>query len=98
MTWRRFVQNSRQVWETYLTSKTFNIRPSELLDVSDPYAAYCVDSAVGMFGRTLESELNAVEGKGQKNIQMKRERLLRRWMDMPAQYRSPMAAQVKDGE
>jgi hypothetical protein len=58
------------------------------LDISDPYAAFCLDSAVGLFGRSLESALAAVKGKGD-TLEAKRENLLRKWLDMPQQYRGP---------
>lgn len=82
------MRNSQQVWEVYLTSKNFNTRPSDLLDVSDPYAAFCLDSAVSQFGRSLENALASVEGKG-KTLQVKRDQLMRKWLDMPQQYRGP---------
>lgn len=71
-----------------MTAKTFGCRPSDLMDVGDPFAAYCLDSAVGTFGRTLENEVAHVEGKG-KNLQVKRDQLMRKWLDMKAQYRDP---------
>lgn len=60
-----------------------------ILDVSDPYAAYCLDTAVGEFGRTLENELSNIEGKNKKEIQTKADRLMRRWLDMPVRFRDP---------
>ena len=35
-----------------------------LLDVDDPYAAYCLDEAVSYFGNMVEGELNQCEGSG----------------------------------
>lgn len=57
--------------------------------MSDPYAAYCLDNAVGEFGRALEAELSRVEGKNQKEIDVKADRILRKWLDMPQQWRRP---------
>ena len=57
--------------------------------VSDPYAAYCLDNAVGEFGRALEAELSRVDGKNQKELDVKADRVLRKWLDMPLQYRRP---------
>lgn len=79
------------MWETYQTAKTFNCRPSELLCIEDRYAAYCLDVACGEFGRSLENELSAVEGKNRKEMQAKSARIMARWMDQPQQFRSPMA-------
>lgn len=103
MTWRSFVQNSMQVWELYQTAKTYHVRPSDLVAVDDPYAAYCLDTAVGEFGRALDAELNNVEGKTKKEIKMKSDRILRRWLDMPLRFRDPaksghIALPSKDGD
>ncbi len=38
------------------TAKTYGIRPSKLLNISDEWAAYCLDNAIALFG-------NFVEGK-----------------------------------
>lgn len=65
------------------------VRPSELLHIQDPFAAYCLDSACGEFGRALENELSNVEGKNKKEIQVKSDRVIRRWLDLPMRYRDP---------
>lgn len=88
------MQNSQGVWEVYLTCKTWGCRPSELLDVADRYAAYCLDSAVGIFGRTLESELNSVEGKNPKQVATKRDRTLKKWLGIELEYRGPSRADM----
>lgn len=80
------------MWSLWLTAKSVRARPSELLDVQDPYAAYCLDNAVSEFGRAIESELSEVEGKTKKEIQKKSDRVLRKWLDMPQQYRDPASA------
>lgn len=38
------------------TAKTYGVRPSELLEISDEWAAYCLDSAVSLFGNYIESK------------------------------------------
>lgn len=60
--------------------------------MQDPYAAYCLDNAVAEFGRAVESDLAEVEGKTKKEVAKKSERVLRRWLDMPQQYRDPAAS------
>lgn len=40
-----------------MDAKTWNCRPSDLLAIEDDYVAYCLDQAVGYFGRHLEAEL-----------------------------------------
>lgn len=43
--------------------KQYRQRPSQLVGVSDSYAAYCLDEAVYFYGTYVESELhNAVKG------------------------------------
>lgn len=79
------------MWDLYLTAKTFRVRPSSLLDIEGSYEAYCLDTAVAEFGRVVESELRQVEGKNKKQIASKAERVLRKWLDMPARYRNPQA-------
>lgn len=51
-------------------------------------AAYCFDKAVGKFGRAVEGAVRKVEGKG-KALAMKQEQMLRKWLDLPLQYRNP---------
>jgi hypothetical protein len=78
------------VWRLHLVAKEYNCRPSDLLYIKDPYAAYCLDTAVAEFGRTLENELQGVEGKTKKEITVKSQRILSKWLDLPMQYRDPM--------
>jgi hypothetical protein len=66
------------------------VRPSELLDIQDdPFAAFCLDRACFNFGAAIEGEIHHIEGKNQKEVDVKVERLLRKWLDLPAQYRDP---------
>lgn len=39
----------------------WQIRPSDLLHVSDEYVGYCLDQAVGFFGSFIEQELDQAE-------------------------------------
>jgi len=78
-----------QLWETYRLSKAYQTRPSELLCIKDPFAAFCLDRAVFDFGSALESALSDVEGKTKKEIEVKSDRVLRKWLDMPLRYRDP---------
>lgn len=80
------------MWSLYRTAKGFQVRPSELLAVQDRYAAYCLDTAVGEFGRALEAELKSVEGKNKKELQTKTQRILMRWLDEEPRFRDPVKA------
>jgi hypothetical protein len=51
-----------------------------LLRITDDYAAYCLDQAVGYFGRTVEAELDKVEGKNRDETEQKRSRVLDRYL------------------
>lgn len=75
-------------------SKTWNYRPSEILNIEQPYIAYCIDNAVATFGRSLEAELNKVEGKTDKQRDAKRQRILAIWLDEPVKYRDPPATRL----
>lgn len=77
------------MWAIYKTAKTFSCRPSELLAIDDSYAAYCFDSAVGQFGRSLDAELASVEGKNKKELTTKTQRVLGKWLDGEMKFRDP---------
>lgn len=66
------------MWLLFVDAKTWSCRPSELLNIEDDYVAYCLDQAVGYFGRNLEAELEKA-GSGAKNeedAEWKRQRVL----------------------
>lgn len=50
-------------WVLFNQSKTWRCRPSEILGVTDPYSAFCVDEAVYYVGISIQNELNEVEGR-----------------------------------
>ena len=85
------MNNGLQMWDLYNTAKTYHVRPSDLLRVVDPFAAYCLDSACGEWGRTIEAELSRIEGKNQKEIDVKSDRVLRKYCGLPLRYRTPVA-------
>jgi len=68
------------MWQLFVQSKTWRCRPSELMAVDDPIAAYCLDSAIEYFGTSLENELNAVQEKDEKASEAKRKRILLKWI------------------
>jgi hypothetical protein len=53
------------------------------------YMAFCFDSAVSTFGVALEAELDGVEGKTSKEINGRRDRILRKWLGLPMKFRNP---------
>lgn len=72
-------------------AKTYRTRPSEMFQIADGYTALCFDRAVFSFGSALESELESIEGKNEKETARKRERTLHKWLDIPLKYRNPAA-------
>lgn len=61
-----------------MDAKTWGVRPSSLVAVDDDYVAYCLDQAVGYFGRTLEAELEKAgsDAKNDEEAEWKRQRVL----------------------
>lgn len=50
------------------------------MGVDDPYVAYCLDQAVGHFGRTLQGELDSVDAKDAADGEYKRRRILEKYL------------------
>lgn len=65
----------------------FQSRPSELLGVSDKYAAYCLDEAVYFFGSHVESELHRVAAgkKSEEAARARKDMLTQLLYDPPEQ-------------
>lgn len=76
------MQNPLRNWRLYRLAKACNCRPSDLLDVQNSYAAFCLDEAVIHFGDTLESELDkaAEKAKSSKAAEGKQRLILERWL------------------
>lgn len=62
--------------------------------ITDPWAAYCLDSACGEWGRAVENALSEVEGKTKDQVQKKSDRVIKKWLDIPLEYRAPGPAQI----
>lgn len=65
-----------------MDAKTWNCRPSDLLAIEDDYVAYCVDQAVGYFGRHLEGELERAgsDAKTQDEAEWKQKQILDKYL------------------
>lgn len=72
--------NSAMLWQLFNLAKTWQTRPSQLLNIDNDWQAFCLDRAVATFGNALKAELDSVEGKNNKEIQRKRESILRKWI------------------
>jgi len=55
------------MWLLFVDAKTWGVRPSDLLAIEDEYVAYCLDQAVGYFGRTLDAELEKAGSSAKNN-------------------------------
>lgn len=79
------------MWQLWQMSKAYSSRPSELLGIEDPFDAYKLDRAVWHFGTELSAELNKVEGKTDKDIRRKQERILKKWIPQsgPIKFAEP---------
>jgi len=75
------------MWATFNHAKTWGVRPSTLMDMEQPYYAYCFDEAVAMFGNHVVHELEKVEGKTEKEVTRKRHNKLMQLLDAPAEKR-----------
>lgn len=77
----------------------WNVRPSQLLGIDDDYLAYCIDEAVGEYGSFVRGELEQVEGKNAKEVQGRRELVLRRLLTAEKEadlYATPVATKTKE--
>ena len=52
------------MWNLHSLSVTYQRRPSEVIGVDDPWAAYQFDLAVAQFGAWVEGKLNERDKKG----------------------------------
>lgn len=76
------------VWQAWLLSKATGTRPCDLYVIDGEFRRFCFDRAIVTFGTALEAELDGVSGKTEKAREVKRSRMLDRWLDRPLKYRS----------
>ena len=76
-----------QTWALYNHAKTWGVRPSELLDIDNPYIAYCLDEAVATFGNGVSNELESVEGKSKSQVNQRRRAVLGKLLKLPDEVR-----------
>lgn len=72
----------------------FQTPPSDLLAIKGPVRRFVFDRAVYVFGQTLSNELEAVEGKTSKEIERKRNQIIRKWLPEAAggrKFKDPAA-------
>jgi hypothetical protein len=93
--WSSFVANRQTAWLLYTEAKTWGTTPASLLNIEDPYIAFCLNQAVGYWGMTIESALDEVDGKNSKEIAIKRKAVLRKWL-YPDSADKPQPGQFAD--
>lgn len=69
-------------------------RPSDVYAIQGDFRRYCFDNAVITFGTALEAALDKVSAKTEKAREMKRARVLDRWLDRELKYRAPVATRA----
>lgn len=79
-------------------AKAYSSRPSELLALGDPLAAYYLDRAVAKFGMTVDAELDRAEAdaKNRKAAERKRQLVLARHLGHAGAFADP-AGKAKAG-
>ena len=78
-------------------AKQFQCRPSSLLAIEDPYVAWCFDEAAYRWGSHVETQLRAVKGKTEAQIEGKQRILLKRLMEGKSPYREPPSEVSSNG-
>lgn len=93
------MRNKRLVWNLYLDSKTWAVRPSQLLDISDSYVAYCLDEAVALLGNEVSAALDKCDGKTRGQIESKQQKVLNQMVGSTpgakGQFRAPIITKVR---
>lgn len=83
----------QNVWRLAKLATRTNSRPSELLDVTDPYMAFCVDEAVMVGAQLIEDELEKITHKKPKVQAQRRQTKLAQLLGTAemVQYKTPSA-------
>lgn len=75
------------MWGLFNNALQFNTLPAILVDVTDPYLAYCLNEAVITFGNTIQHELDKITDKNPKTQERKRRNKLLQLLGVPAEQR-----------
>lgn len=85
------------LWELWVRSKTWNQRPSDLVEIAGSYRRWCFDEAVAAFGNACEEVMEEARnsfGKKSKasdsQRQAKVENALRRMLGIGMKFRDIM--------
>lgn len=72
-------------WNLFQEAKGWGCTPSDLLQIEEPYTAYCLNQAVSHFGAYVTGELEKIEGKDSKAVARKRQQKLEQLLRAPGQ-------------
>ena len=81
------MKNKQLSWGLYQTAKQWSKRPSEMVDISNSYVAYCFDKAIGAWGTYVTTEIEKIEGKDSKSVERKRQNKLMQLLDVAPEKR-----------
>jgi hypothetical protein len=70
-------------WQLHQMATTYRVRPSDFLDLSSSWDAFCVDRATFMYGTALSAELEEAGSnpkiKNKRSAERARQQVLDRW-------------------
>lgn len=52
------------MWSLYLNAKDYQRSPSQMVGIEHPYLAWCIDDAIGTWGRDIQNKLEMRDKKG----------------------------------
>ena len=58
-----------------------------MIDIQDPYKAYCFDEAIGAWGTYLTTEMEKITGKDAKSVERRRRNKLLQLLDVAPEKR-----------
>lgn len=82
------MKNRLLLWQTFLRSKEWGKRPSELIGLNDPYDAWCFDEACSTWGNTIMGELQSVKGDNEAVREMQQQFVLERYLGIDGDWAS----------
>lgn len=79
------------LWQVWLDSKRWQLRPSDMIGVRNPYVAYCFDQACTYLGTQVEAAMdNVKEGKkSAKQVAGAKENVMRKMLGLEQKFASP---------
>lgn len=85
------------LWRVWTVSKQYRRRPSELLNVTNDFDAFCLDEAVMTFGTSIDGDVQEAADNTKGSDAMKRgaaENTLRKHLGLPLKFATPGASKA----